>query len=80
MPVEVTNEQVLALLRKLCGQLGYCNAVSQCPRFHDAVLRGVDAFTDLVIWVEGLDPKFDRSHRGEIRAIVAEHFAAWGVS
>ncbi len=77
MQVEITNERVHALLSTLCVQLGFCDALYQCPRFQDAASGGVDAFTDLVIWVEGLDPKID-PHRRAVRAIVAEHFASWG--
>lgn len=79
MHAEITEERVRRLLFLLCSQYGYCDASYQLPRFVRAASDGVDAFTDLVIWVEGIDPKLDPGHGRGIREVVAAHFASWMV-
>ena len=65
------------LLDELCADLGFCIASREAGRLADSALSGVDAFTDRVLSIEGLDPQLHKQQRLEVRGRVAKHFYVW---
>ena len=64
---------VSALLGELCVTFGYCLPPGANRRLENSPPRTIDRFLDVVITMEGLDPRFCK-HREEMRAIVERHF------
>lgn len=72
-------------MEELCVRLGFCldpdarRQLSEAPPTPPAAggypgVAAVDAFTDEVIRLEGLDPlTFDSAIRAHVRAVVAKH-------
>lgn len=68
------------LLDELSSQLGFDMAARESQKFGVIVPFGVDAFTDLVFVVEGLDPLASKQLRLQVRHLVAKHFELWTIS
>jgi hypothetical protein len=68
------------LLDELCVDLGFCLASRETGRLTACALVGVDAFTDMVLGIEGLDAQLHKQQRLRVRGRVAKHFYAWAES
>ena len=66
--------RVERLLDQLCTELGFCLPASQYARLEKMLPMSVDAFTDAVFWVEGLEPQAKTELRRQVRERVASRF------
>ncbi len=80
MPPAVESMKLQSLLDELCVDLGFCLASREADRLSASVLTGVDALTDSVLAIEGLDPQLHQQQRLAVRERVAKHFQAWSTS
>jgi hypothetical protein len=68
------------LLDELCVDLGFCMATRETDRLSASAMVGVNAFTDSILVIEGLDPQLHKQLRVEVRGRVEKHFHAWSAS
>jgi hypothetical protein len=80
MQTGVATAQVECLLGELCVKLGFSEPARRLPQVMAAVPSGPDAFVDLVLSVEGLDPSLNNPLRRQARELVARHFGSWSAS
>ena len=74
----MTPKQVESLLNELCVVLGFCLEPAAQARIQEKPEADIDAFTDVVIRAEGLDPYSDipKRLRRQVREIVVKYFKA----
>ena len=74
----MSPRQIDLLLQELCVDLGFCLPPDELIRIREKPEIDVDAFTDVVIRAEGLDPQGDISLNlyRKVRAVVVKHFRA----
>jgi hypothetical protein len=61
------------LLDDLCGNLGFSLPVQERERLERIGLSNVEAFTEAVFEIEGLDPQNDKALRQQVRSLVAKY-------
>lgn len=72
--LQLSPELVDELLGVLCVRFGYCLPPGAQKRLINCPPRTIDRFLDVVIEVEGLDPRYC-DHKQEMRAVVERYFA-----
>jgi hypothetical protein len=73
--ITLSPGRVESLLYDLCVKYGYCLPPGANRRLINSPPKTIDRFLDVVITIEGLDPRAC-DHRKEMRAIVERYFVA----
>jgi len=71
----LTPKQLDYLLGELCSGYGFSLPVRQPHRMEESLAKGIDAFTDAVFDVEGMDPRLHQSLWREVREFVVKRIA-----
>jgi hypothetical protein len=61
------------LIDDLCENLGFSLVPGKREHLEQIGLHNIDAFTDAVLAIEGLDPKADKALRYQVRERIAKH-------
>ena len=73
--LQLSPIRVSALLDELCVKYGFCLSPGAKRRLENCPPRTIERFIDVVITIEGLDPRFYLL-RDKMRAVIERHLVA----